>query len=109
MTPIANTSPNASATTAVQDPAFFSSLAPIADDPASPPLVRHMIRASRSCGVGPMAAVAGAIAAYVGRDLLPLSREVIIENGGDLFIQSDKPRTIGIFAGASPSPIVSLW
>ncbi|HPH11229.1 MAG TPA: UPF0280 family protein [Thermotogota bacterium] len=87
---------------AIRNPLFFSSLVPIEDDPAFPPMVRHMIRAAQACGVGPMAAVAGAISEYVGRDLLKLSNEVIIENGGDIFLRTHKARTIGIYAGDSP-------
>jgi len=52
-------------------------------------------------GVGPMAAVAGAIAEHVGVDLLSHTDEVIVENGGDIFIKTSVPVTIGIFAGTS--------
>ncbi len=48
-----------------------------------------------------MAAVAGAVAEYVGRELLPFSREVIVENGGDIFLKTQKTRSIGIYAGES--------
>ncbi|MBP1711906.1 MAG: hypothetical protein H6Q42_109 [Deltaproteobacteria bacterium] len=50
----------------------------------------------------PMAAVAGAMAEFVGRDLLGESPEVIVENGGDLFIQLSRELKIAIFAGPSP-------
>jgi len=53
-------------------------------------------------GVGPMAAVAGAIAEMVGRELLNFSSEVIVENGGDIFLCHKKMRHIGIYAGDSP-------
>ena len=49
-----------------------------------------------------MAAVAGAMAECVGRDLLAFSRQVIVENGGDLFLKAAPPVVTGIFAGASP-------
>jgi len=49
-----------------------------------------------------MAAVAGAIAEFVGNELLSLSPEVIVENGGDIFLKSQKKRMIGIYAGKSP-------
>jgi ApbE superfamily uncharacterized protein (UPF0280 family) len=52
--------------------------------------------------VGPMAAVAGAMAEYVGKDLLAYSDEVIVENGGDLFLKVDMQRQVGIYAGDSP-------
>lgn len=49
-----------------------------------------------------MAAVAGAMAESVGRDLLPESPEVIVENGGDIFLLSEKEVRVGIFAHTSP-------
>jgi ApbE superfamily uncharacterized protein (UPF0280 family) len=61
-----------------------------------------MARAASKAGVGPMAAVAGAIAEFVGHDLIALSPEIIIENGGDIFLASSRERTIGIYAGNSP-------
>jgi ApbE superfamily uncharacterized protein (UPF0280 family) len=49
-----------------------------------------------------MASVAGAIAEFVGNELLTSSPEIIIENGGDIFLRSLKKRLIGIHAGKSP-------
>jgi ApbE superfamily uncharacterized protein (UPF0280 family) len=49
-----------------------------------------------------MAAVAGAIAEYVGNDLLAYSEEVIVENGGDIFLKTDDPVQMAIYAGQSP-------
>jgi ApbE superfamily uncharacterized protein (UPF0280 family) len=89
--------------TYIQDrPEFLTSLVPIAGDPLAPPLVRAMLQASYACNVGPMAAVAGAVADYVGAELLKHSREVIVENGGDIFFKIGRPITVGIFAGTSP-------
>ena len=48
-----------------------------------------------------MAAVAGAIAEAVGGDLLAFSPEVIVENGGDVFLKISKKRLVGIYAGES--------
>jgi hypothetical protein len=42
------------------------------------------------------------MADWVSKDLLQLSREVIVENGGDIYLASSKERTIGIYAGDSP-------
>ncbi|MCD6152306.1 MAG: UPF0280 family protein [Syntrophobacterales bacterium] len=84
-------------------PIFLNSLTPIEKDEFAPPLVRDMIEASRICGVGPMASVAGAIARYVGTDLLEYSDNVIVENGGDIFLKVvDNDARVGIFAGDSP-------
>jgi ApbE superfamily uncharacterized protein (UPF0280 family) len=48
-----------------------------------------------------MAAVAGAIAEQVGRGLLRRSAEVIVENGGDVFLKTAGAATVAIFAGPS--------
>jgi ApbE superfamily uncharacterized protein (UPF0280 family) len=83
-------------------PPFLTSLEPLAVDDDAPPLVREMAEAARKAGVGPMAAVAGAIAEAVGRELLYFSPEVIVENGGDIYLKSLTKRLIGIYAGQSP-------
>ena len=46
-----------------------------------------------------MAAVAGAVAECVGKELLNFSREVIVENGGDIFLKNIKRRVVGIYTG----------
>ena len=85
-----------------QHPPFLTSLEPIAVDGDIPAIVSEMAEAARKAGVGPMAAVAGAIAEFVGNELLPFSPEIIIENGGDIYLKSLKERRIGIYAGKSP-------
>jgi ApbE superfamily uncharacterized protein (UPF0280 family) len=85
-----------------QNPAFQESLEPLASDANAPYIVKMMVEAGEKAGVGPMAAVAGAIAESVGKELLEYSPEVIVENGGDIFIKSLKKRVVGIFAGESP-------
>jgi ApbE superfamily uncharacterized protein (UPF0280 family) len=85
-----------------QHPEFKESLEPLESDPLAPPIVQVMLHAGQAAGVGPMAAVAGAIAEFVGRDLLAFSTEVVIENGGDLFIACHEPLIVGIYAGESP-------
>jgi len=81
---------------------FLTALEPYPEDPYAPPLVKEMIECTREAGVGPMASVAGAIAEYVGRHLLKKTNQVIVENGGDLFIKASRPVTVSIFAGTSP-------
>ncbi len=85
-----------------KDPAFQSSLEPLEVPASAPAIIRRMAEAGRSADVGPMAAVAGALAECVGRELLAFSPEVIVENGGDIFLKVKHRRTIGIFAGDSP-------
>jgi hypothetical protein len=83
-------------------PAFLTTLTPWPDDPFAPAVVREMVAAARRAGVGPMAAVAGALAARVGRFLSPLTPEVIVENGGDIYLKILEPATVALFAGKSP-------
>jgi ApbE superfamily uncharacterized protein (UPF0280 family) len=85
-----------------RNPPFQGSLSPLLDDPYAPGIIREMIRTSQVAQVGPMAAVAGAMAESVSRDLLELSQEVIVENGGDIYLATSRERTIGIYAGSSP-------
>ncbi len=68
----------------------------------APIIIKDMAAAGEKTGVGPMAAVAGAIAEHVGKDLLSYTDEVVVENGGDIFIKTDSPVMAGIFAGRSP-------
>jgi len=82
-------------------PEFRTSLLPLAENVFAPPIVRDMISKTKICGVGPMASVAGAVAEFVGYDLLWLTKNLIIENGGDIFLQSEKKVTVGVFAGES--------
>lgn len=64
--------------------------------------IQTMIRASRTAETGPMAAVAGSVAEYVGKALCGESDQVIVENGGDVFIATSGERNLAIFAGESP-------
>lgn len=71
-------------------------------DKMAPPIVRDMLKASITANVGPMAAVAGAMAEFVGKDMEPKSSQVIVENGGDIYANSKVDLRVGIFAAESP-------
>ncbi len=83
-------------------PDFGHSLQPWPEDPVAPPIIRDMIEAGKNAVVGPMAAVAGAMAEAVGRSLSASTDEVIIENGGDIFMITERDVTVGVYAGNSP-------
>ena len=85
-----------------EHPAFRTSFQPLDVATHAPPIIQDMASAAKRAGVGPFAAVAGAIAEYVGNDLLQWSPEVIVENGGDIFVASRRSRVLGIYAGNSP-------
>jgi len=83
-------------------PLFLTSLEPVAAGDDAPQIVAEMAESTRKVGIGPMAAVAGAIAEFVGSQLLDSSPEIIVENGGDIYLKSLGDRLIGIYAGKSP-------
>ena len=83
-------------------PDFLTTLKPLPVDSNAPCIVKVMSASASSAGTGPMAGVAGAIAEFVGTELLPFSPEIIVENGGDIYLKSLKKRLIGIYAGKSP-------
>ena len=85
-----------------QHPTFLTSLEPLPTPREAPHIVKQMTEAAQKAGVGPMASVAGAIAEHVGKELLAFSPEIIVENGGDIYLKSLTRRTVGIFAGKSP-------
>jgi ApbE superfamily uncharacterized protein (UPF0280 family) len=80
-------------------PGFVPALVPFPVGVDAPAIARAMEEAAAKVNVGPMAAVAGAFAEIVGRELLRYSPEVIVENGGDIFIKTTKSRLIGVYAG----------
>jgi ApbE superfamily uncharacterized protein (UPF0280 family) len=83
-------------------PEFASTLEPLPFQPDAPPLIREMLKAARLAQVGPMASVAGALAEQVGTELLDHTTQVIVENGGDIFLKVSRDITVGIYAGNSP-------
>jgi ApbE superfamily uncharacterized protein (UPF0280 family) len=85
-------------------PEFRTSLAPISSDRGAPAVAAAMIEAARLAGVGPMAAVAGAVADFVGEALASEfgCRELAVENGGDLWLRFEESLDISVFAGDSP-------
>jgi len=77
-------------------PEFATSFSPLPLPEQAPTIVLEMCLAARRCGVGPMAAVAGAVAEHVAAALAPLSSEVLVENGGDLYLRSSRERLVGL-------------
>lgn len=82
-------------------PAFLTALSPLPDDPLAPDIVRRMLEAGRKAQVGPMAAVAGAIAQAVAEGLRPWTRSVIVENGGDCYALADEDLVVAVYPGDS--------
>lgn len=76
---------------------FLTSFSPVDKLEGCAEIIASMYRASEAAGTGPMAAVAGAIAEFVGKELAPVSDEIIIENGGDLWLLIKEPVQINIY------------
>ncbi len=76
---------------------FLTSLEPLNNPENSTPILSMMYEASKAAGTGPMAAVAGAIAECTGKKLLGDSPEIIVENGGDVWMKLNTPVTMGIY------------
>jgi len=85
-----------------QHPTFLTSLEPVSVGDNAPHIIKSMAESTARVGVGPMASVAGAIAEFVGNELLAFSPEIIVENGGDIYLKSLRERLVGIYAGESP-------
>ncbi len=83
-------------------PLFATSLTPLHTLEPVPKIIHEMINASIKADVGPMATIAGSIAQATGESLLKHSSEVVVENGGDIYIKSDSDTLFGIYAHNSP-------
>lgn len=84
-----------------KNPLFKVSLVPIDVDEDSPDIVREMAHASKKVGVGPMACVAGAFSEFSCKSALNHAKNILVENGGDIYIHGERDFKIGIYAGHS--------
>ncbi len=92
-----------------RDPEFRESLAPCEVPADAPEIVRRMAGAAGRMGVGPMAAVAGAVAEFGLRAMIEAgATHAVVDNGGDIAMAADRPVTVGIFAGPSPIRDIGL-
>jgi uncharacterized protein len=87
-----------------ENPEFQKSLIPIAPGALSPPEAIEMATQTTRAGVGPMASVAGLFAQKVGNEIIRNFNveELVIENGGDIFLLLKKDLVLSVFAGKSP-------
>jgi uncharacterized protein len=83
------------------NPEFRDTLVPVTVSGAAPVIVKSMALAGRTAGVGPMAAVAGAVCEAVAAGVGGSVRELILENGGDLYVASTRERIVGVYAGST--------
>lgn len=84
-------------------PSFRTSLEPMEVEEDAPRVVRLMAEAAERTGVGPMAAVAGALAELMLEEVRRRGCGfAIIENGGDTAMAVDRPAKVAVYAGSSP-------
>lgn len=84
------------------DPFFAATFAPC-QAKGGGKTVQRMVEAGFQANVGPMAAVAGAIAWAGAEAMIDAGAERgVIDNGGDIALFSDQEVTIGLHAGESP-------
>jgi ApbE superfamily uncharacterized protein (UPF0280 family) len=83
-------------------PSFQSALAPIDPRSEAPEVARRMAWAARRAGVGPMAAVAGAMAQIAAEAALTAGAgEAIVDNGGDIYLKAMEPVLIALSTGTA--------
>ncbi len=83
-----------------RQPEFRTALAPLPLLPGAPEVAVRMQAASALTGVGPMAAVAGAMAQLAAEAALGEgAAEAIVENGGDIYLSSPQPVLIALYPG----------
>ncbi|UCC97087.1 MAG: UPF0280 family protein [Phycisphaerales bacterium] len=83
-------------------PEFGRSFEPMNLLDNAPPIAQHMAHAARLVGVGPMAAVAGAMAQCAAEAGLEAgAKEVIVDNGGDIYLNTTKSVIIGLNSGGA--------
>jgi ApbE superfamily uncharacterized protein (UPF0280 family) len=80
------------------DPLFRDTLEPYEERDDAPPLVKRMCDAARAAGVGPMAAVAGAIAEFSVQAMQEKGADhAIVDNGGDIALLLAEETSVGIY------------
>jgi ApbE superfamily uncharacterized protein (UPF0280 family) len=84
------------------NPKFLYTLTPV-PTPETPLVAKLMAEAAVKAEVGPMAAVAGAIADLAVLDMKRAGcRVAVVENGGEIMANSDQPVDVAVAAGQEP-------
>lgn len=86
------------------DPFFGTSYSPVPVESDAPLIVQRMAAAAAEADVGPMAAVAAAVA-WAGVESMAAEGAAfgLIDNGGDIvFTAADRPVRAGLYAGTAP-------
>jgi len=87
-----------------KNPDFYTALSPYKVKEKAPRIAKIMARAAGRARVGPMAAIAGSFSEEIGKlveEKFGVS-EIIVENGGDIYLKFQHPILMSVFAGSSP-------
>lgn len=86
------------------NPLFGTSFLPVKTIQGDPDVAIEMSKAAKIANTGPMAAVAGAFSESIGKAILKEFRvnEIVVENGGDIFLKLKKKLILSVYAGKSP-------
>ena len=80
-------------------PEFQHALKPITVPPEAPEIVQSMAEDAKKAEVGPMAAVAGALADFGMKAMLRTGAKIaIVEDGGEIAVTTDRPITVAVLS-----------
>ncbi len=83
-------------------PEFLFALDPIAAGHSAPEIVLRMSSAAEEANVGPMAAVAGALADLATEAMIAQGAEIaVVENGGEISVRNDARLDVAVNSGES--------
>ena len=85
------------------EPFFKKSLKPFIPSDFAPSETKEMAAAAEKAGIGPMSTVAGLFAREVGEEIIKNFSvdELVIENGGDIYVLFKNELVLSVFAGDS--------
>ncbi len=89
-------------------PEFRTSLAPVSVPDTAPEIVRRMAAAAALVDVGPFAAVAGTVAQMTAERFASRFPDLIIENGGDIYMFSTRERLVGLLPHPHSGELIGL-
>lgn len=89
-------------------PDFRTSLVPVPTPDNAPEVARRMAHGADIAGVGPFAAVAGTVAQMVAERFAPVSPDIIVENGGDIYICSRRDRVVGLLPDPASGEMIGV-
>lgn len=89
-------------------PDFRTSLVPVPTPVSAPEIARRMAHGADLAGVGPFAAVAGAVAQMTAERFAAASPDIIVENGGDIYMCSCRDRVVGLLPDPAGGEMIGV-